>query len=195
MPPGIDILLGDLWCARHSCALVWGNTSGKGAYVPTHAWIRSLNLRVIPRLANTSSPPPPPSMSLCMTATETRRMLHEDNDLQDTSYVVLVTAEHAEATVTPEVSAELQALLDKYSDVLDDSPDAAPFRVGTPECIKISDGVKPTNRPAFRLSMKELQEFERFVKELLESGRIEPASSPYGSSVLFVPKPDGSLRF
>ena len=43
--------------------------------------------------------------------------------------------------------------------------------------------------------MKERQEIEKVVRELLDSGRIEPSSSPFGAPVLFVPKPDGTLRF
>jgi hypothetical protein len=52
----------------------------------------------------------------------------------------------------------------------------------------------PPNRPPFRLSLPERQEVEKQVKELLEAGRIVPSASSYGSPVLFVPKPDGSLR-
>ena len=52
----------------------------------------------------------------------------------------------------------------------------------------------PPNRPPFRLSRVEREEAERQVKELLEPGRIVPSSSPYGAPVLFVPKPDGSMR-
>lgn len=33
------------------------------------------------------------------------------------------------------------------------------------------------------------------LEELLESGAIQPSESPWGSPVLFVKKPDGSLRF
>ena len=33
------------------------------------------------------------------------------------------------------------------------------------------------------------------VEELLDAGAIRPSHSPWGSPVLFVKKPDGSLRF
>lgn len=33
------------------------------------------------------------------------------------------------------------------------------------------------------------------IEELLEAGAIRPSASPWGSPVLFVRKPDGSLRF
>jgi len=45
----------------------------------------------------------------------------------------------------------------------------------------------------FRLSPKEWEEVERQIADLLKLGLIEPSSCPYGASVLFVGKKDGSL--
>jgi hypothetical protein len=45
-----------------------------------------------------------------------------------------------------------------------------------------------------RLSPAEVQEVDKQLKALLQKGLIEPSSSPYGAPVLFVSKPDGSLR-
>ena len=44
------------------------------------------------------------------------------------------------------------------------------------------------------MSPSEKAEVERYVKDLLEKGLIEPSTSPFGASVLFVPKPDGTWR-
>ena len=40
----------------------------------------------------------------------------------------------------------------------------------------------------------ELDELKKQVQGLLDRGWIRPSQSPFGSPVLFVPKPDGSLR-
>jgi len=46
----------------------------------------------------------------------------------------------------------------------------------------------------YRLSPRELEEIKKQVAHLLSLGMIEPSNSPYGAPVLFVDKPDGSLR-
>jgi len=60
--------------------------------------------------------------------------------------------------------------------------------------IPTESGTTPPFRPMFKLSLKEFEEVEGQVKELLKHGLIEPSSSPYGAPVLFVGKKDGSLR-
>ncbi|KAL0451694.1 UNVERIFIED_CONTAM: hypothetical protein Slati_1147500 [Sesamum latifolium] len=44
------------------------------------------------------------------------------------------------------------------------------------------------------MSQPELVELRKQLKEMLESGIIKPAKSPYGAPVLFQKKADGSLR-
>jgi hypothetical protein len=65
---------------------------------------------------------------------------------------------------------------------------------GIDHVIPTVPGAKPAYRPAYRLSPAETQEVEKQVAELLLQGLIEPSSSPFGAPVLFVSKPDGSLR-
>ena len=47
----------------------------------------------------------------------------------------------------------------------------------------------------YKHSPKEQLLIKAQVEELIESGAIRPSQSPWGSPVLFVKKPDGSLRF
>jgi hypothetical protein len=88
---------------------------------------------------------------------------------------------------------ELQDLLKECESVFSD-PIVGQYQSSTPECIQLKPDSTPPNRPPFRLSLPERQEVEKQVKELLETQRIVPSASSYGAPVLFVPKPDGSLR-
>ncbi|KAJ9532205.1 hypothetical protein QJQ45_003891 [Haematococcus lacustris] len=90
--------------------------------------------------------------------------------------------------------AELQAVLDEYSDVFQDMPLGLPPDRGVGHTIRMeTDALPPYKRP-YKLSPKEEAEVKRQVSELQARGLIEPSSSPYGASVLFVEKKDGSLR-
>ena len=46
----------------------------------------------------------------------------------------------------------------------------------------------------YRLSFAEKEEVKKQLTELLSKGLIEPSASPFGAPILFVSKPDGSLR-
>ncbi|KAJ9521146.1 hypothetical protein QJQ45_022845 [Haematococcus lacustris] len=90
--------------------------------------------------------------------------------------------------------AELQAVLDEYSDVFQDMPPGLPPDRGVGHTIRMeTDALPPYKRP-YKLSPKEEAEVKRQVSELQARGLIEPSSSPYGAPVLFVEKKDGSLR-
>ncbi len=92
---------------------------------------------------------------------------------------------------------QIEELIAKYPQVFppkDHRPDCPPLTEHAVHPIPEVPDARPVNRPLYRLSPREREEVERQVADLLRRGLIEPSSSPYGASVLFVPKPDGSLR-
>jgi hypothetical protein len=52
----------------------------------------------------------------------------------------------------------------------------------------------PISKQPYRMSIEELKELKKQLTELEEAGYIRPSSSPWGASVLFVQKKDGSQR-
>ena len=52
----------------------------------------------------------------------------------------------------------------------------------------------PISKRPYRMPAKDLEEFKKQIKELLDKGYIRPSSSPWGTPVLLVEKKDGSLR-
>nr|GFC63426.1 hypothetical protein [Tanacetum cinerariifolium] len=61
-------------------------------------------------------------------------------------------------------------------------------------CIDLIHGVMPVARSPYRLAPTEMQELANQLKELQVKGFIRPSSSPWGASILFVKKKDGSFR-
>ncbi|GKC54412.1 putative reverse transcriptase domain-containing protein, partial [Tanacetum coccineum] len=60
--------------------------------------------------------------------------------------------------------------------------------------IDLIPGVVPVARAPYRLAPSEMKELSDQLKELFDKGFIRPSSSPWGASVLFVKKKDGSFR-
>ncbi|XP_058089192.1 uncharacterized protein LOC131236093 [Magnolia sinica] len=68
-----------------------------------------------------------------------------------------------------------------------------------PQCeidftIDLVPGAKPISLPTYRMPPYEIEELRTQIDNLLESGFIRPSVSPWGASVLFAKKKDGSLR-
>jgi hypothetical protein len=61
--------------------------------------------------------------------------------------------------------------------------------------IVLKDGAQPYARPLRRMSTQELDELKRQLQEYLDSGRLRPSESPWGTNVIFAKKKDGGLRF
>jgi hypothetical protein len=59
--------------------------------------------------------------------------------------------------------------------------------------IPLLPNLAPPFRGIFRLSQAELDVLKETLDNLLEEGKINPSTSPYGAPVLFVKKKDGSL--
>ena len=60
--------------------------------------------------------------------------------------------------------------------------------------INLEEGVQPPVGPIYSLSASEQEVLKEFIEENLNTGFIQPTSSPHGAPVLFVKKKDGSLR-
>jgi hypothetical protein len=90
----------------------------------------------------------------------------------------------------------IKQLLQKYAHVSPaELPGHPPVRgVETENIIKLMPGVEPPAPRRYKLSPRERDEVERHITMLLNKGLAVPYTGPYGSPVLFVPKPDGTLR-
>jgi hypothetical protein len=61
--------------------------------------------------------------------------------------------------------------------------------------IDLEPGARPVNVRQYRLTPKEQEALLAKTEEFIARGWIEPSTSAWNSPVLFVPKPNGSLRF
>jgi hypothetical protein len=91
------------------------------------------------------------------------------------------------------ISAQVKSTLEEFRSVFHRMSGKLIDR-GIDHVIPIQPDAKPTYRAPYRLSPAETREVEKQIAELLLLGLIEPSSSPYGAPIVFVPKPDGSLR-
>ncbi|GJZ88379.1 putative reverse transcriptase domain-containing protein [Tanacetum coccineum] len=76
---------------------------------------------------------------------------------------------------------------------LEDLPGLPPARPVELQ-IDLIPGVAPVARAPYRLAPSEMKELSEQLQELSDKGFIRPSSSPWGASVLFVKKKDGSFR-
>jgi hypothetical protein len=90
---------------------------------------------------------------------------------------------------------KLADLLKKYEDVFRlELPRGLPPVRNVGHSIPVKPGAPPPFWPMYRLSPVEQAEVKSKLTDLLEKGLVEPSTSPYGASILFVGMKDGSLR-
>ena len=103
--------------------------------------------------------------------------------------------QHADGTPAPN---QHQARIDRIRRDFADRfvTELPPHQAGpqAPELAQLEPDSRPPFTPAYRASPREIAEMKTQVFEGIAAGRIRVSDSPYGSGVLFVVKPDGSLR-
>ena len=85
--------------------------------------------------------------------------------------------------------ADLAALKAEFSDVFAEPTKPGPD-LGIGHSIILPPGTAPIYTRPYRISPMEREELKTHIADLLEKGYIRPSSSPYGSPVLIVPKPN-----
>ena len=87
----------------------------------------------------------------------------------------------------------------EYSDFADlfseKSENVLSERIGANEhAIKLEEGKQPPYGPIYSLGPVELETLKTYIETNLANGFIRASKSPAGAPILFVCKPDGSLR-
>ena len=59
--------------------------------------------------------------------------------------------------------------------------------------IELLSGTKPISIPPYRMTPIELKELKEQLQDLLNRSFIQPSTSPWGASILFMKKKDGLL--
>ena len=90
------------------------------------------------------------------------------------------------------VRGKVEALLSKYHAVCDGRLGTLK---GTIHRIETVPGAKPIFQQPYRCGIERRKAEEAEVKRMLQAGVITPSNAEWASPVVFVPKPDGSLRF
>lgn len=85
----------------------------------------------------------------------------------------------------------LRALLKKYKSLYDDT---FPGINTHPHDIELKEGARPIHQFPYRAGLKAREVERAELDKMLKQGVIEPATSPWGSPVVFAPKKDGNLR-
>ena len=89
---------------------------------------------------------------------------------------------------------EIEGVLDEFKDVMPpEFPKRLLPRKEEDHKIELELGAKPPTMEPYKMAPLELDELMRQLKELLDTGFIQPSKAPYGVSVLFKKKHDGSL--
>jgi hypothetical protein len=85
-------------------------------------------------------------------------------------------------------------VVSEYPDVFPDDFPGMPLERDIEFIIDLLPGAAPIAKRPYRMSVGELKELKKQLKELLDKQYIRPSSSPWGAPVIFVDKKDGTQR-
>ena len=128
--------------------------------------------------------------TLMISAMQVKRVLKRKN----VTYLATHKEEKDDGLEEP-MPKEIEGVLDEFKDVMPlELPKRLPPRRKEDHKIELEPGAKPLALRPYRMAPPELDELRRQLKELLDVGFIQPSKAPYGASVLFQKKHDGSLQ-
>ena len=90
------------------------------------------------------------------------------------------------------IPAELQPILSSLEDIFAESSTLLPHRAQDHHIPLVPNSYKPTHVRNYRQKHIQKNEIEKIVKEMLESGIIQPSTSSFASLILLVKKKDWS---
>lgn len=82
----------------------------------------------------------------------------------------------------------------EFPDVFPEELPGLPPQRGVEFSIELVPGTQPISKAPYRMASNELKELRVQLQELIDKGFIHPSASPWGASVLFERKKDGSMR-
>ena len=106
------------------------------------------------------------------------------------SYLAFVVDRRQEGTQLEDIP-----IVKEFPYVFPDDISGLPSDTTIKFVIELILGTEPISIPPYIMAPAELKELKAQLEELLSKGFIRPSTSPWGASVLFVKKKDGSLRF
>jgi hypothetical protein len=80
----------------------------------------------------------------------------------------------------------------EYPDIFPDDLPGMPPERDIEFIIDLLPGTAPIAKRPYRISVGELEELKKQLKELLDKGYIHPSSSSWGAAVIFIEKKDGT---
>ena len=210
LQPRFDLVLGTPFCRAHQPRPDWERmtillpTTKRNGQVAWQPAYRASTRGTDPTDAS--------SMALCEVSLEAMQQLSDSGQLDsDGQWLINIRREGSSSlslnSVQPvngpesierarceELRQELFASFapvfpDKLPSVTADSPAPA----GVVHKIQLKDGSQPYSRPLRRMSTQELDELKKQLQEYLDSGRLRPSESPWGTNVIFAKKKDGAV--
>lgn len=212
---GYDALVGQDFLRSHECAL---------SYTSTHIYLKlhsskppaeqvSLCRRIADGAECESDVAQPGRLRVCSVSSsfeaksprslrERRRLTADIQSGRSMGYVLQLEHAPPAAVATGVDSFRLPGAI---NDVLHKHGRAGgPLQGGVPdntqvkgyEChINLKPGANPVQIKQYRMTPRESDELVNRTQDFIKKGWIEPSTSPWCSSVLFVPKPNNKLRF
>jgi hypothetical protein len=183
-----DAILGMDWLKKYNPVLNWRNGTLMFNQAGISHILSSSSSTIQPSVSESSTSSSTFKLFQLISARSVNKLIrHGEAD----SFVLAALQPEKELESNPAAATLLAEFADVFPDQL---PSELPPRRDVDHRIELTQNSPPAARGMYRMSPGELDELKAQLKELLESGFIQPSKSPFGASVLFVKKKDGSMR-